>query len=86
MTMARAYDEIIDFIAARTTPDNLLNFQASDATKGRVAELIQREKTSGLSPEEASELDHYMQLEHLMRLIKARARQHYAELRHRVKE
>jgi hypothetical protein len=28
----------------------------------------------GLTPEESSELDHYLQLEHLMRLAKARAR------------
>jgi uncharacterized protein YnzC (UPF0291/DUF896 family) len=74
--MARVYDEIVDFIAAGTTSDNLLNFQASNETRERVAELVHREKTSGLSSEEASELDHYMQLEHLMRLIKARARQH----------
>jgi hypothetical protein len=74
--MTRAYDEIVDFIASGTTPDNLLGFQASDETRDRVAELIQIEKTSGLSLEEASEPDHYMQLEHLMRLIKARARQH----------
>jgi hypothetical protein len=41
-----------------------------------VADLIQREKTSGLSSEEISELEHYVQVEHLIRLIKARARQH----------
>jgi hypothetical protein len=34
-----------------------------------------KEKTSGLLPEEKRELDEYMQLEHLMRLAKARARQ-----------
>jgi hypothetical protein len=34
------------------------------------------EKTSALSPDEKSELDHYMQLEHLMRLAKARARRY----------
>jgi hypothetical protein len=46
------------------------------AAKKRVADLIHREKTTGLSPEEESELDHYMQLEHLMRLAKARARRY----------
>jgi hypothetical protein len=76
MTIARAYDEIVDFIAAGTTPNSILNFQASDETMERVAELIQRERTSELSPEEVSELDHYLQLEHLMRLLKARACQH----------
>jgi hypothetical protein len=43
-----------------------------------VAELIEREKTASLSQDEQSELDHYTQLEHLMRLAKARARSHVA--------
>jgi hypothetical protein len=52
------------------------SFTASDKTKQRVAELLQREKTTGLCPEETAELKDFLQLEHLMRLAKARARQH----------
>jgi hypothetical protein len=36
--------------------------------------LIQRKKASELSPEEDEELAVYAQLEHIMRLAKARAR------------
>jgi hypothetical protein len=71
--MIRAYDEFVDFIAAGTTPETVATFQVSQATKDRVADLIHREKTQGLSPEEAADLAHYMQLEHVMRLAKARA-------------
>jgi hypothetical protein len=39
-----------------------------------VADLIDREKNTGLSPEETSELDSFLKLEHLMRLAKTRAR------------
>ena len=46
----------------------------SDPGHKLVQELIEREKHETLSPEEASELTHYLQLEHLMRLAKARAR------------
>lgn len=74
----KAYEEVIEFIAAGTSPSSVIGFQASSATREWVAELIYREKTTGLSPEEASELDHYLQLEHIMRLAKARARQHLA--------
>jgi len=72
----QAYEEVIEFIAAGTSPGEIIAFQPSEATKQRVADLIYREKTTGLNPDEESELDHYMQLEHLMRLAKARARQH----------
>lgn len=77
--MTRAYEEIIDFIAAGTTPSRVVAFQPSQEVKDRVADLIHREKTAGLSPEESSELNQYLQLEHLMRLAKARARAHLAD-------
>jgi hypothetical protein len=38
------------------------------------AELLQREKTTGLTPDERRELDHYEDLELLMNLARARAR------------
>jgi len=41
----------------------------------RVTELITREKEGGLSPEEKAELDRFMDLEHILRMAKARARQ-----------
>jgi hypothetical protein len=72
--MIRVYDEFVEFIASGTTPQAVVDFQPSDATKERVADLIHREKTSGLLSDERSELDHYLQLEHIMRLAKARAR------------
>jgi hypothetical protein len=78
MSMTRAYEEIIDFIAGGTTPSGIIAFQPSGEAKARVADLIHREKTTGLSPEETAELNHYLQLEHLMRLAKARARTHLA--------
>lgn len=39
-----------------------------------MAELVAREKNDHLTEEEASELEHYLQLEHIMRLAKARAK------------
>ena len=76
--MERAYEEGIDCIAAGKTPGNVVAFRPSEEAKARVAELIERKKTTGLSAEETSELEHYLQLEHLMRLAKARAQQHLA--------
>lgn len=74
MNEIKAYEEIVDFIAAGTTPENVISFRPSEAAQERVADLLAREKEGELSPAEKSELDHYMQIEHLMRLAKARAR------------
>jgi hypothetical protein len=54
MSMPRAYEEIIDFIAAGTTPSGVIAFQPSEEAKARVGDLIQREKTTGLSTEETT--------------------------------
>ena len=75
MSGMRAYEEIVDFIAG-TNPSKVLEFQPSEAARQRVFDLVHREKTEGLTPDETAELEHYVELEHLMRLAKARARQH----------
>lgn len=73
MNTAKAYEEIVDFIAAGTTPQNVIAFRPSEAARERVSDLLERKREGELSPAEKSELDHYLQLEHLMRMAKARA-------------
>jgi hypothetical protein len=72
--MVSAYQEVIDFIAAGQPSVAVAHFVPSEASKERVAYLIALEKNDSLTPEETSELEHYLQLEHLMRLAKAKAR------------
>ncbi len=48
----RVYDEIIDFIAAGTTPQSVIDFQLSDTAKEHVADLIYQAKTEGLTGDE----------------------------------
>ncbi len=71
--MTKAYEEIIDFIAAGSQPQAVANFKPSEEVRERVTNLIAREKIIGLNSEESSELERYLQLEHIMRLAKARA-------------
>ncbi len=68
------YEEIVEFIARGPTSREVAEFQATPANKNLVADLLHREKTSGLTAEEAKMLDHCLAYEHLMRLAKARAR------------
>ncbi|MBK8040861.1 MAG: hypothetical protein IPK22_27565 [Verrucomicrobiaceae bacterium] len=73
--MTKAYEEIIEFMAAGTTSERMAAFKPSANARKRFAWLLAKEKEDGLLPEEKRELDSAMQLEHLMRLAKARARQ-----------
>jgi hypothetical protein len=76
--MLLAYEEFVDFLAGGSTPQGVIDFHPSEATKARVVDLIRRQKTASLSPDETAELNHYLHIEHLMRLAKARARQRLA--------
>ncbi|MGP8245797.1 MAG: hypothetical protein ACLQVN_14920 [Bryobacteraceae bacterium] len=69
-----SYLEIVDFIAAGTTPQAIVDYRPSAAAQQRFAELVALERERGLSPEDRSELDHFMALEHILRMAKGRAR------------
>jgi hypothetical protein len=49
-------------------------FRPSPAAQRRVSELLERNRDQTLTPDESAELDHYLELEHLLRMAKARAR------------
>ncbi len=57
--MILAYDEFVDFIAGGSTPQSVIDFRPSEQTKARVADLVHRQKTTSLSPDETGELDKY---------------------------
>lgn len=73
--MSKAYEEVIDFIAQGSSPRAVADFRPSEQAKARVADLVGREKTQGLTADEKAELEDYLRLEHIMRLAKARAKQ-----------
>ena len=73
---SRSYEEIIDFIAAGTTPESVVAFRPSKLVQERVEQLIDGSKSGTLTAEERAELDDFLQLEHIMIMAKARARQY----------
>jgi hypothetical protein len=73
-SVVKPYEELVQFIAS-LSPREVIDFIPSESARQRVWDLIERKKTSPLPTAENSELDHYLEIEHLMRLAKARARQ-----------
>ena len=77
MSAARpVYLELVDFLAAGTTPEALVRFRFSKEVQRRVSNLIEGRHNGVLSAEEESELDDFLQLEHILILAKAQARRH----------
>ena len=69
----KSYDEIVDFFARGTSPEEILSFHPSPETQERVRELLERNSADELTEDEALELEWFGELEHLMQLVKARA-------------
>ena len=72
MTAHNTYDTVADFIAGMN-PQRVLELRATPEMQERLEELIEKEKSEGLTATEKDELDHYVVLERLIRLAKARA-------------
>ncbi|MEO7591116.1 MAG: hypothetical protein ABI134_07880 [Byssovorax sp.] len=70
----RSYDEIIDVFARGGGAGTVLAFRPSAETQDRVRDLLARSKAGALTDDEQAELDQFGEIEHLMQLVKARAR------------
>jgi hypothetical protein len=73
------YCELVDFIAGGSTPEEVIRFRPSSEARKRVAELLEREKESHLTASESADLHHFLELEYILRMAKAKARQILAE-------
>ena len=65
--------EVARFLADGPSPEAILAFHASPAVADRMYELIDRERAGHITEEEKSELETYVYIEHLMRLVKIEA-------------
>ncbi len=70
----RAYDEMIDLFARGSGAQDVLGFRPSASAQNRARYLLEQNRLGQLTPEEAAELEKLGEIEHLMQLVKARAR------------
>lgn len=70
----KSYDEIVDFFARGSTTAEVLAFRPSAEIQERVRYLLARNQNDELTPEEARELERLGEIEHLLQLVKARAK------------
>jgi len=70
------FDEILDFLAASPTTEQLVAYQPPVALQQRLSELLDKNRSSGLSEAEQSELDEFLRLNRFMSRLKLKARKH----------
>jgi hypothetical protein len=66
------YDDVATFMATMN-PEKVISFKPSGKSQRRLDNLLDRQKDTGLNLEEKSELEHYLMLNRIIGLAKARA-------------
>jgi hypothetical protein len=70
-----SYFEIIEVMFENKSFDRIIEFHPSKRSQSRVEELTAREREGTLTEQEHLELEDYIQFDHIMTLMKARAAQ-----------
>ena len=61
------------FLAGLLDAEYILKLKPSEKLQSRISQLLEKNRETGLTPEEEIEWDHYQYLEHLVRMAKAKA-------------
>jgi hypothetical protein len=64
---------VLEVLARLPEPAEVLGLQPAPALQARIEQLLEKNRATGLTPEEQREWQGYEYLEHLVRLAKARA-------------
>lgn len=65
--------DVLEFLAGLPSPEEVLALRPSGVLQERISELLEKNRTLGLSEEEETEWEQFQYLEHLVRLAKAKA-------------
>lgn len=65
--------EILEFLAGLPTPEEILALRPSPALQAQISDLLEKSRSTGLSPDEECLWQSYEYLEHVVRLAKAKA-------------
>lgn len=69
------FNDLIDFVVANVEPEVIIAFKVSEETHDYVYDLLYKEKAGLATAEERNEFDQFMQVEHIVRVMKAKASQ-----------
>jgi hypothetical protein len=73
MVTSVTYQEILDFLVARPTSAQIINFKVSEASQSRLQTLLQKNNEIVLTAAETAEIDLYQQLDTLIGFLKIKA-------------
>ncbi len=73
MDIVSVYDEFLEYLAQKASPEEVLAFKASSSAQLRADELTERNKEGTLSEQERIELEQMLHFNRLVSRLKAKA-------------
>ena len=70
------YEQVLDFLATGPSAQEIVRFRPSVAAQQRFSELLELNRRRTLTLEETEELDHYVRIDRMVSLLKAKAYSH----------
>lgn len=67
------YNEVADFFASSPSAQQIAEYRLSEASERLISDLLEANRTRGLTPNERAALDEYTRIERLVQAIKVRA-------------
>lgn len=67
------YEEVLDFLAGGPSSKEIVEYKPPSATQQRFSDLLETNNLGNLSSEDEMELDHYIQMDRMLSLLKAKA-------------
>ena len=69
------YETLVDLLVQGGNRQEILKFRLGSEPQSRLDELLEKNRSGTITPEEASELETFEHFEHVVRLLKARVLQ-----------
>ncbi len=70
-----AFDELITFLAASPSTEEIVAFRPSDQLQARMSELLDKNRHDAMSADEQSELEEFLRMNRFMSRLQAKAKQ-----------
>ncbi|MBX2998595.1 MAG: hypothetical protein KF893_08810 [Caldilineaceae bacterium] len=67
------YEDVLEFLAGSPSAQEIIAFRPPQSAQERFSELLQANRERILSAQEEEEINHYIQIERMVSLLKAKA-------------
>ncbi len=67
------YEQVLEFLASGPSSQEIVAYRPPKAAQARFSRLLEANRERQLSPQEEEELDHYIGMDRMLSLLKAKA-------------